>query len=155
MRWVAGGFLVQDRDNGRVSAEKLTVVTKRKPTERELADMAFAFVVAKHVKSNAIVYANGLATAGVGAGQMSRVDSARIAAWKAQEAAKASGLPEPLTKGSAVASDAIFRFADGLLEAAKAGVTTGEWAETLRARPPSLSLAARCAMTKSSRRLTT
>ena len=123
MLWVAGGFLVQDRDNGRVSAEKLTVVTKRKPTERELADMAFAFVVAKHVKSNAIVYANGLATAGVGAGQMSRVDSARIAAWKAQEAAKASGLPEPLTKGSAVASDAFFPFADGLLEAAKAGAT--------------------------------
>ncbi len=123
VRWVAGGFLVQDRDNGRVSAEKLTVVTKRKPTERELADMAFAFVVAKHVKSNAIVYANGLATAGVGAGQMSRVDSARIAAWKAQEAAKAAGLSEPLTKGSAVASDAFFPFADGLLEAAKAGAT--------------------------------
>jgi phosphoribosylaminoimidazolecarboxamide formyltransferase/IMP cyclohydrolase len=102
---------------------ELKVVTKRQPTARELADLKFAFKVAKHVKSNAIVYAKDGATVGIGAGQMSRVDSARIAAWKSQEAAKAAGLTEPLARGSVVASDAFFPFADGLLAAAEAGAT--------------------------------
>jgi phosphoribosylaminoimidazolecarboxamide formyltransferase/IMP cyclohydrolase len=102
---------------------RLDVVTKRSPSNRELADLQFAFRVAKHVKSNAIVYAKEGATVGIGAGQMSRVDSSRIAAWKAQEAAKAAGLSETLAKGSVVASDAFFPFADGLLAAAEAGAT--------------------------------
>ena len=122
-RSVAGGFLAQTRDGGRVAAGSLRVVTKRTPTDAERADLVFAFRVAKHVKSNAIVYAKGGATVGIGAGQMSRVDSARIAAWKAAEAAKAAGLPEPLTRGSVVASDAFFPFADGLVSAAEAGAT--------------------------------
>ena len=123
LRTVAGGFLAQDRDNAVVDAMDLKVVTKRAPTEQELADLRFAFRVAKHVKSNAIVYAKDVATVGIGAGQMSRVDSSRIAAWKAAEAAKAAGLPETLAKGSVVASDAFFPFADGLLAAAEAGAT--------------------------------
>ena len=122
-RSVAGGFLVQSRDNAVVDDLDLKVVTKRKPTPQELADLEFAFKVAKHVKSNAIVYAKDGATVGIGAGQMSRVDSARIAAWKSLEAAKAAGESEPLTKGSVVASDAFFPFADGLLAAAEAGAT--------------------------------
>jgi phosphoribosylaminoimidazolecarboxamide formyltransferase/IMP cyclohydrolase len=122
-RSVSGGFLAQTRDDGRIDAASLRVVTKRAPTDAERADLLFAFRVAKHVKSNAIVYAKGGATVGIGAGQMSRVDSARIAAWKAAEAAKAAGLPEPLTKGSVVASDAFFPFADGLISAAEAGAT--------------------------------
>jgi phosphoribosylaminoimidazolecarboxamide formyltransferase/IMP cyclohydrolase len=122
-RSLAGGFLVQSRDNAIVEDMQLKVVTKRQPTAQELADLKFAFKVAKHVKSNAIVYAKDGATVGIGAGQMSRVDSARIAAWKAQEAAKAAGQKEPLTKGSVVASDAFFPFADGLLAAAEAGAT--------------------------------
>jgi phosphoribosylaminoimidazolecarboxamide formyltransferase/IMP cyclohydrolase len=101
----------------------LKVVTKRAPTPQELADLKFAFKVAKHVKSNAVVYARDGATVGIGAGQMSRVDSARIAALKAAEAAKAAGEAEPLTRGSVVASDAFFPFADGLLAAAEAGAT--------------------------------
>lgn len=120
---VAGGLLVQDADSGVITAEDLKVVTDREPTEQELADLLFAFKVAKHVKSNAIVYAKDGATAGIGAGQMSRVDSARIAAWKALEAAKEAGLDESLAKGSVVASDAFFPFADGLISAAEAGVT--------------------------------
>jgi len=120
---VAGGFLVQGRDNGRISASDLRVVTRRAPTETELADLLFAWRVAKHVKSNAIVYARDGATVGVGAGQMSRVDSTRIAARKAQDMAEAMGLPEPLTKGSVVASDAFFPFPDGLLAAAEAGAS--------------------------------
>jgi phosphoribosylaminoimidazolecarboxamide formyltransferase/IMP cyclohydrolase len=120
---VSGGFLLQSRDNGRVALETLKVVTKRKPTAHELNDLIFAFKVAKHVKSNTIVYAKDGATVGIGAGQMSRVDSARIAAWKAQEAAKTAGLSESLAKGSAVASDAFFPFADGLIAAAEAGAT--------------------------------
>ncbi len=120
---VAGGLLVQDADTGRVADEDLKVVTDREPTPQELKDMIFAFRVAKHVKSNTIVYAKDNATVGIGAGQMSRVDAARIAAWKAAEAAKEAGLPEPLTKGSVVASDAFFPFADGLISAAEAGVT--------------------------------
>jgi phosphoribosylaminoimidazolecarboxamide formyltransferase/IMP cyclohydrolase len=123
IKTIAGGFLMQSRDAGRVDPDSLQVVTRRAPTEAELADMIFAFRVAKHVKSNAIVYAKDLATVGIGAGQMSRIDSSRIAAWKAQEAATAAGLPEPLTRGSVVASDAFFPFADGLIAAAEAGVT--------------------------------
>jgi phosphoribosylaminoimidazolecarboxamide formyltransferase / IMP cyclohydrolase len=123
VRTVAGGLLVQDRDNAVVDDMTLTVVTKRAPTAAEMADLRFAFRVAKHVKSNAIVYARNGATVGIGAGQMSRVDSSRIAAWKAMEAAKASGLGESLAKGSVVASDAFFPFADGLLAAAEAGAT--------------------------------
>ena len=122
-RSLAGGFLVQSRDNAVVADLQLKVVTKRQPTPQELADLKFAFKVAKHVKSNAIVYAKDGATVGIGAGQMSRVDSARIAALKSQDAAKAAGEAEPLTKGSVVASDAFFPFADGLLAAAEAGAT--------------------------------
>jgi phosphoribosylaminoimidazolecarboxamide formyltransferase/IMP cyclohydrolase len=122
-RSLSGGFLVQSCDNAVVDDLELKVVTKRQPTPRELADLKFAFKVAKHVKSNAIVYAKDGATVGIGAGQMSRVDSARIAAWKSLEAAKAAGLTEPLAKGSVVASDAFFPFADGLLAAAEAGAT--------------------------------
>jgi len=123
VRSLAGGLLVQSRDNGVVGASDLKVVTKRAPTEQELADLVFAFKVAKHVKSNAIVYAKGGATVGIGAGQMSRVDSARIAALKAQDAAQAMGAKEPLTRGSVVASDAFFPFADGLIAAAEAGAS--------------------------------
>jgi len=120
---IAGGLLVQDNDGGLITKDDLNIVSDRDPTEQEIKDMLFAFRVAKHVKSNAIVYAKDLATVGVGAGQMSRVDSARIAAWKAQAAAKELGLDDPLTKGSVVASDAFFPFADGLISAAEAGVT--------------------------------
>ena len=123
VRTVAGGFLAQARDAAVVDDMTLTVVSRRAPSEGEWADLRFAFRVAKHVKSNAIVYARGGATVGIGAGQMSRVDSARIAAWKAAEAAKASGAPESLARGSVVASDAFFPFADGLLAAAEAGAT--------------------------------
>ena len=123
VRSLAGGLLVQSRDNGVVTGADLKVVSKRKPTERELADLLFAFKVAKHVKSNAIVYAKDGATVGIGAGQMSRINSARIAALKSADAARALGAPEPLTRGSVVASDAFFPFADGLLAAAEAGAT--------------------------------
>jgi phosphoribosylaminoimidazolecarboxamide formyltransferase/IMP cyclohydrolase len=122
-RSLSGGFLVQSRDNAVIDDMQLKVVTKRQPTPQELADLKFAFKVAKHVKSNAIVYAKDGATVGIGAGQMSRVDSARIAALKAQDAAKAAGAAEPLTQGSVVASDAFFPFADGLLAAAETGAT--------------------------------
>jgi phosphoribosylaminoimidazolecarboxamide formyltransferase / IMP cyclohydrolase len=120
---VAGGLLVQSRDNAVVDDMALKVVTKRAPTNAELTDLAFAFRVAKHVKSNTIVYAKDLATVGIGAGQMSRIDSARIAARKSEDAARTAGLPVPLTKGSVVASDAFFPFADGLLVAIEAGAT--------------------------------
>ena len=123
MRTVAGGFLMQDRDSAVVDDMDLRVVTRRAPSAAEMADLRFAFRVAKHVKSNAIVYAKDGATVGIGAGQMSRVDSSRIAAWKAAEAAKAAGLPGSLAKGSVVASDAFFPFADGLIAAAEAGAT--------------------------------
>jgi phosphoribosylaminoimidazolecarboxamide formyltransferase/IMP cyclohydrolase len=115
--------LVQSRDNAVVDDMKLEVVTRRAPTDTELADLTFAFRVAKHVKSNAIVYAKNRATVGIGAGQMSRIDAARIAARKAMDAAQAAGLREPLTKGSVIASDAFFPFADGLLVAVEAGAT--------------------------------
>ena len=120
---VAGGFLAQSRDNGRIDEPDLKVVTERRPSVQELSDLLFAFRVAKHVKSNAIVYAKNGATVGVGAGQMSRIDSSRIAAQKSAEAAEAAGLSELLAKGSVVASDAFFPFADGLLAAAAAGAT--------------------------------
>jgi phosphoribosylaminoimidazolecarboxamide formyltransferase/IMP cyclohydrolase len=122
-RSLAGGFLVQSRDNAVVEDMALKVVTRRQPTPAELADLKFAFKVAKHVKSNAIVYAKDGATVGIGAGQMSRVDSARIAVLKSAEAAEAGEEAEPLTRGSVVASDAFFPFADGLLAAAAAGAT--------------------------------
>jgi len=120
---IAGGLLVQDRDNGRVTRDQLQCVTKRQPSEQEIADCLFAWTVAKHVKSNAIVYAKDRVTAGIGAGQMNRRDSARIAAAKAIEAAETNAWPAPRTVGSAVASDAFFPFADGLLAAAEAGAT--------------------------------
>jgi phosphoribosylaminoimidazolecarboxamide formyltransferase/IMP cyclohydrolase len=137
---VAGGLLVQSRDNGVVDDLELTVVTKRAPTAAEMDDLRFAFRVAKHVKSNAIVYAKDLASVGIGAGQMSRIDSSRIAARKAEDAARAmatersgaevvAGLAAgnhaivPLTHGSVVASDAFFPFADGLISAIEAGAT--------------------------------
>lgn len=123
IRSLAGGLLVQSRDNGCADDQDFKVVTKRQPTDAELADLRFAFKVAKHVKSNAIVYARGGATVGIGAGQMSRVDSTRIAAWKAADAARIAGAAEPLTRGSVVASDAFFPFADGLIAAAEAGAT--------------------------------
>jgi len=120
---LAGGVLAQSRDNGRIGAGDVKVVTKRAPTEQEMADLIFAFRVGKHVKSNAIVYVRGGRTVGVGAGQMSRVDSARIAARKAEDAREAAGDSESWTKGSVVASDAFFPFADGLMAAVEAGAT--------------------------------
>lgn len=123
IKQVAGGYLVQDKDTGRIAADDLRVVTRRAPSDAEMSDMLFAWKVAKHVKSNAIVYVKDGATVGVGAGQMSRVDSCRIAARKSQDMAEALGLAAPLTQGSVVASDAFFPFADGLLTAAEAGAT--------------------------------
>ena len=123
VRQVSGGYLLQDKDVGRITRDDLKVVTKRAPSEQEFRDMLFAWRVAKHVKSNAIVYVKDGATVGVGAGQMSRVDSTRIAARKAQDMAETLGLDEPLTHGSVVASDAFFPFADGLITAAEAGAT--------------------------------
>jgi phosphoribosylaminoimidazolecarboxamide formyltransferase / IMP cyclohydrolase len=120
---IAGGYLLQTRDNGYVTDADLKVVTRRAPTAQELADCRFAWTIAKHVKSNAIVYAKDGATAGIGAGQMNRRDSARIAAIKAREAAETYGWAQAKTVGSAVASDAFFPFADGLLAAAEAGAT--------------------------------
>ncbi|AOL93305.1 bifunctional phosphoribosylaminoimidazolecarboxamide formyltransferase/IMP cyclohydrolase [Porphyrobacter sp. LM 6] len=123
LKSIAGGMLIQSRDNGAISADDLKVVTKRAPTDQELKDCLFAWTVARHVKSNAIVYAKDGATAGIGAGQMNRRDSARIAAIKAKEAAETYGWAAPRTVGSAVASDAFFPFADGLISAAEAGAT--------------------------------
>ncbi len=123
VRQVSGGWLVQDDDVGRISEDDLRVVTKRAPTDDQVADMLFAWRVAKHVKSNAIVYAKRMATVGIGAGQMSRVDSSTIAALKAARMASELGLSESPASGSVVASDAFFPFADGLLAAAEAGAT--------------------------------
>lgn len=120
-RQVAGGFLVQGRDNGHVTRDALKIVSERQPSDAELNDMLFAWTVAKHVKSNAIVYAKDLATVGIGAGQMSRVDSTRIGRRKSEDMAEAMGLREPLTNGAAVASDAFFPFADGIEALAEAG----------------------------------
>jgi phosphoribosylaminoimidazolecarboxamide formyltransferase/IMP cyclohydrolase len=124
MKTIAGGWLMQSRDNGRITRADLKVVTDRAPSDAEIADALFAWTVAKHTKSNAIVYAKDGVTAGIGAGQMNRRDSARIAAAKAREAAETMGWAAPLTVGSAVASDAFFPFADGLLAAVEAGATT-------------------------------
>ena len=122
VRTLAGGYLVQDRD-ATVISQEIEVVTKRPPTDKELADLIFAFIVCKHMKSNAIIYAkNGMAV-GIGAGQMSRVNSSRIATWKAEQASNTAGEKESRSIGSVVASDAFFPFADGLLAAAEAGVT--------------------------------
>jgi phosphoribosylaminoimidazolecarboxamide formyltransferase/IMP cyclohydrolase len=123
VKTVAGGLLVQTRDNAVVDDMQLKPVTRRAPSNTELRDLRFAFRVAKHVKSNTIVYAKESATVGIGAGQMSRVDAARIAARKAEDAARAAGLTAPPTRGSVVASDAFFPFADGLLAAVEAGAT--------------------------------
>jgi phosphoribosylaminoimidazolecarboxamide formyltransferase/IMP cyclohydrolase len=120
---IAGALLVQTRDNGAVTAAELEVVTRRQPTEQELRDCLFAWTIARHVKSNAIVFARDGATAGIGAGQMNRRDSARIAAIRAREAAEASGWPESRTVGSAMASEAFLPFADGLEAAIEAGAT--------------------------------
>ena len=120
---MAGGFLVQGRDNGRLDLAAARVVTRGAPTEAELADLGFAWTVAKHVKSNAIVYARGGATVGIGAGQMSRVDSTRIAARKAATWPRRSASPSRRPRASVVASDAFFPFPDGLLAAAEAGAT--------------------------------
>src|SRR6201986_447113 len=124
-RSVAGGFLVQTRDNGRITRAELKVVTRRQPTEQEIKDMLLAFTIGKHVKSNAIIYVKDGSTAGIGAGQMSRVDSARIAAIKAQDAAKIAGWAEPRTIGSAAASEAFFPFPDRLLAVGEGGATAG------------------------------
>ena len=123
IRQVSGGYLVQDRDNGHISADDLKVVTKRAPTEAEVQDLLIAWKVAKHVKSNAIIYVKDAATVGIGAGQMSRIDSTIIAARKSADMATVLGLEAPLTRGSVVASDAFFPFPDGLLAAAEAGAT--------------------------------
>ena len=123
LKSLAGGYLLQSRDAGRIGADDVRVATKRQPSDQEMADLLLAFRICKHVKSNAIIYVKDGATVGIGAGQMSRVDSARIAARKAEDAAQAAGLAEALTKGSVVASDAFFPFADGLLAAAEAGAT--------------------------------
>jgi phosphoribosylaminoimidazolecarboxamide formyltransferase/IMP cyclohydrolase len=122
VRTLAGGYLFQGRDAA-VTGDDLKVVTKRAPTNQEMADLKFAFTVAKHVKSNAIVYCKNGTTVGVGAGQMSRVNSTRIATWKAEDASNAAGEKVSRAKGSVVASDAFFPFADGLIAAAEAGVT--------------------------------
>ncbi|WP_174299296.1 bifunctional phosphoribosylaminoimidazolecarboxamide formyltransferase/IMP cyclohydrolase [Caulobacter sp. S45] len=122
-RSVAGGFLVQSRDSARITPADLKIVTKRQPTDAEVADMLFAFTIAKHVKSNAIVYAKDGQTSGIGAGQMNRRDSARIAALRAREAAETAGLPGSLADGSACASEAFFPFADGLIQAVEGGAT--------------------------------
>ncbi|MEM6662836.1 MAG: bifunctional phosphoribosylaminoimidazolecarboxamide formyltransferase/IMP cyclohydrolase [Pseudomonadota bacterium] len=122
-RQVAGGMLVQDHDIGQLTRDDLKVATRRAPTEAEMNDLMFAWTVAKHVKSNAIIYAKGGATVGIGAGQMSRVDASRIAARKSVDMAEALGLAEPTVIGSVVASDAFFPFADGLISAAEAGAT--------------------------------
>jgi phosphoribosylaminoimidazolecarboxamide formyltransferase/IMP cyclohydrolase len=120
---VAGGILVQERDRVSIGRDGLRTVTRRAPSESEITDLLFADIIAKHVKSNAIVFARAGATVGIGAGQMSRVDSVRIAAAKAAEAGKSAGLPQPPTVGSVLASDAFFPFADGLEAAIEAGVT--------------------------------
>ena len=121
IRLISGGFLLQNKDNHILSQENLNIVTTKVPTSEQVSDMLFAFMVAKHVKSNAIIYVKDGATVGIGARQMSRVDSSRIAAEKAKEAAKKAGISESLAIGSAVASDAFFPFPDGLIAAIDAG----------------------------------
>jgi phosphoribosylaminoimidazolecarboxamide formyltransferase / IMP cyclohydrolase len=120
---IAGGLLMQSRDAAVVSGMRLQTVTKRAPTAQEMTDLRFANRVVKHVKSNAVVFVKDGATVGIGAGQMSRIDSTRIAVRKSEDAAKALGLDVPLVKGSVVASEAFFPFADGVLAAVEAGAT--------------------------------
>jgi phosphoribosylaminoimidazolecarboxamide formyltransferase/IMP cyclohydrolase len=120
---LAGGMLVQGRDNGRLDDVELKVVTKKAPTDAEMADLKLAWKVAKHVKSNAIIYVKDGATVGIGAGQMSRLDSSRVAHRKSIDAAEAAGIEGALTQGSVVASDAFFPFPDGMLAAVEAGAT--------------------------------
>ena len=120
---LAGGMLVQSRDNGTLDDVELKVVTKKQPTDAEMADLKLAWKVAKHVKSNAIIYVKDGATVGIGAGQMSRLDSSRVAHRKSIDAAEAAGIEGALTKGSVVASDAFFPFPDGMLAAVDAGAT--------------------------------
>lgn len=122
VKTLSGSFLVQSKDN-EIFSDDFKVVTERKPTDEEMKDLKFAFTVCKHVKSNAIIYCKDNMTVGVGAGQMSRVNSCRIAAFRAEQAAKTAGDNESWAKGSVVASDAFFPFADGLIEAAEAGAT--------------------------------
>ena len=121
VKQVSGGWLVQDADAATVGAEDLRVVTRRSPTDDQVRDLLFAWAVARHVRSNAIVYAKDGATVGIGAGQPNRLDSSRIAARKAAELGALLGLPHSAARGSVVASDAFFPFADGLLAAAEAG----------------------------------
>jgi phosphoribosylaminoimidazolecarboxamide formyltransferase/IMP cyclohydrolase len=123
VRSLAGGFLVQTRDTGQIGAGDLKTVSKRAPTAKETQDLLFAFTVAKHVKSNAVVFAKDKATVAIGAGQMSRVDAARMAVLKALDAAGKAGETRRRTDGSVVASDAFFPFPDGLIVAAEAGAT--------------------------------
>ena len=123
LRSIAGGLLVQERDRAVVSTDGLRAVTRRAPTDAEIADLLFADRVVKHVKSNAIVFAHNGATVGIGAGQMSRVDSVRLAAEKAAEISRAAGSAVPPTRGAVLASDAFFPFADGLEAAIAAGAT--------------------------------
>ena len=120
---VFGGFLIQDRDNLIITKENLKVVTKKIPSDEEISDLIFAFKIAKHVKSNAIIYAKNQSTVGIGAGQMSRVDSSRIAAYKADYASKILNMDKSLASGCVVASDAFFPFSDGLEAAVEVGAT--------------------------------
>ena len=123
MKSISGGMLVQTRDNHVITKQDLKVVSKKLPNEDQINNLLFAWKVAKHTKSNAIIYAKNLQTAGIGAGQMSRIDSTNIANEKAKKSATMANLNEPLTIGSVVASDAFFPFPDGLIAAADAGVT--------------------------------
>ena len=124
MKDLSDGFLIQDRDLETLNIDNLKVVTTKKPNDEEIKDLIFAFKIAKHVKSNAIIYAKNNATVGIGAGQMSRIDSSQIAAIKSEKASKFAGLKNNMAKGSVLASDAFFPFADGLIAAAEAGVTS-------------------------------
>ena len=124
MKDLSDGFLIQDRDTEVLNINNLNTVTIKKPNEAEIKDLIFAFKVAKHVKSNAIIYAKNNATVGIGAGQMSRIDSSQIASIKSEKASKLAGLKSNMAEGSVLASDAFFPFADGLIAAAEAGVTS-------------------------------
>ena len=121
---LSDGFLIQDRDNETMDENNLNIVTNKKPSAEETKDLIFAFKIAKHVKSNAIIYAKNNSTVGIGAGQMSRIDSTQIAAIKSKKASKLAGLKTNMAQGSVLASDAFFPFADGLIAAAEAGVTS-------------------------------
>ena len=121
---LSDGFLIQDKDNETLDENNLNIVTIKKPSSKEITDLIFAFKIAKHVKSNAIIYAKNNSTVGIGAGQMSRIDSSQIAAIKSKKASELAGLKTNMAEGSVLASDAFFPFADGLIAAAEAGVTS-------------------------------